>query len=65
MQISEYRKWKRVIVVQAWEHGIMEEYIYNMVTVNDTVFLMWLMLRYYLQILVGHFVYANEENPGS
>ena len=41
----------------------MEEYVYNPLTVNGTVFLMWLMLKYYLQFLAGHFVMQMRKIP--
>ena len=63
MQMSKYRKWKRVLVGQAWKHSIIEQYMYKTVAVDDTVFLMWLMLKYYLQILAGHFVMQMRKIP--
>ena len=65
MQIREFRKWKHLIVVQVCKHGITEEYMSNIVTVDKTFSLTWCMLPWSFQILEGHFVYANEENPGS
>ena len=63
MQMSKYRKWKRVLVDQACKHSIIEQYMYKTVTENDTVFLMWLILQYYLQILAGHFIMQMRKIP--
>ena len=61
--MSKYRKWKRVLVDQACKHSIIEQYMYKTVTENDTVLLMWLILKYYLQILAGHFIMQMRKIP--